>query len=243
MDLFNTPAGRTSMDLAKERGLIEHAQAPVATSNDATWALLVQYRGALQAAAFSVRKRVRGLTREQIEDLQSELVTAAIEAIRAFDLVKYVRLSQVLPTALKAPAAGMTTALAVPAGTLALWFKIWREAGQDHVAAATLAPARGMATDTFKAIQHALEFADSEWVTVPYNAGSPTADAETYKLAHGVLELLTPAERNVIELAYGFRGDPKPDDEVALILDSTKGTVKSQRQRALAKMRAGVPRT
>lgn len=234
MDIFKTPAGSTSLPLAEERALIASAK----TVGGSAWALLVQYRGLLQSVAFDIRKRARGLTAEQIEDLQQDLILTALEVIRDFDLATHIRLSQVLPAALRRKSLELTTALVIPAGTLARWFAVWREADQDHQLAADLAPKRGMTTETYLAIQHALEFADSEWTTLPYNGGSrPTADAETYRLAHLAMEILTPAERDVIEQAFGFRGDPKPDDEVALVLDSTKGTVKSQRKRALTKMR------
>lgn len=236
-ELFKTRPGRTSLDLAEERDLIERAQAG---DGDASWALLVQYRGILQSTANRVRKAVRGLTPEQVEDLQADLVLAAVEAIQSFDAARFVRLSQVLPGKLRDTALEMTTSLAIPRGTLALWFKIWREADQDYSAAAVLAPQRGMAAATFRAIQHALSHADSEWVTVPWNAGTPTADEETYRLAHYALSLLSAAEREVVELLYGFRGDVKTDMEVALIRDSSPRTVKEQRQRALEKMRAGL---
>jgi|GEM_PF-5416621 len=233
-ELFKARVGRVSLALEEERDLITRAQAG---DGDASWALLVQYRGILQKTANRVRSSVRGMTPEQVEDLQADLVLAAVEAIKGFDLVRYVRLAQVLPTVLRGVATEMATSLAVPSGTLDRWFKVWRAADQDYARAAELAPSMGMTADTFRAIQHALSHADSEWVTVPWGAGVPTADAETYRLAHYALGLLSPAERDVIELVYGFRGEPKSDEEVSLILESTKGTVKTQRGRALAKMR------
>lgn len=235
-ELFNTKVGRVSLDLAEERELIIRGQAG---DGDASWALLVQYRGILQKTANNVRARVRGMTPEQVEDLQADLVLAAIEAIKAFDQSRFMRLSQVLPGKLRDIALEMTTSLTIPRGTLALWFKIWREAEQDFPAAVRLAPSRGMTADTFRAIQHGLEHADSEWVTVPWGAGAPTPDAETHRLAHWALDLLRPAEREVIELFYGFRGELKSDSEVANVLEVPLGTVKKQRQRALEKMRAG----
>ncbi|UKH48481.1 DNA binding protein [Microbacterium phage Katzastrophic] len=236
-ELFKGGSGRVSLPLEEERDLIARAQAG---DGDASWALLVQYRGILQKTANRVRASVRGMTPEQIEDLQADLVLAAVEAIKSFEAERFVRLSQVLPGKLRDAALEMTTSLAVPRGTLALWFKVWREADQDFAAAAELAPQRGMTTDTFRAIQHALAHADSEWVTVPWGAGVPSPDEETYRLAHYALSLLSPAERDVIELVYGFRGEPKTDEEVSLILESTKGTVKTQRRRALEKMRSGL---
>ncbi|AUG84840.1 DNA binding protein [Microbacterium phage Sharkboy] len=236
-ELFKTRVGRASLELAEERRLIEAAQAG---DGDAVWALLVQYRGILQKVANGVRASVRGLTPEQVEDLQADLVLAAVEAVKGFDLERFVRLSQVMPGKLRDVATEMATSLAVPRGTLALWFKVWREAEQDYAAAADLAPKRGMSTDTFRAIQHALSHADSEWVTVPWGAGVPSPDEETHRLAEYAMGLITPAEREVVELVYGFRGDPKTDEEVALIRDASKRTVKEQRQRALEKMRAGL---
>lgn len=233
-ELFKTRAGRVSLDLAEEQALITQAQAG---DGDASWALLVQYRGLLQKTANNVRSRVRGMTPEQIEDLQADLVLAAVEAIKGFEAARFVRLSQVLPGKLRDVALEMTTTLAIPRGTLALWFKIWREADQDFAAAIELAPERGMTADTFRAIQHGLEHADSEWVTVPWAAGTATPDAETHRLANYALSLLNPQEREVIELVYGFRGDPKSDGEVADIILSPRVTVSKRRERAITKMR------
>ncbi|AXH47338.1 DNA binding protein [Microbacterium phage Eden] len=233
-ELFKTKPGRESLDITEERALIIRAQEG---DGDAVWELLVQYRGLLQKTANNVRSRIRGMAPDKIEDLQADLVLAAVEGIKAFDLDRFTRLSQTLPGKLKDVALEMTTALVVPRGTLALWFKVWRQADQDHATAARIAPEWGMSSDTFRMIQHALEHVDSEWVHVPYDAGVPTADAETHRLVHEAMRVLSPAERDVIELAYGFRGQPKTDEEVSMVLESTKGTVKSQRQRALTKMR------
>lgn len=234
-ELFNTKVGRVSLDLAEERELIIRGQAG---DGDASWALLVQYRGILQKTANNVRARVRGMTPEQVEDLQADLVLAAIEAIKAFDLDKYVRLAQVLPMSLREVATEMATSLTVPSGTLERWFRIWRAADQDFGAGAELAPSMGMSADTFRGIQHALSHADSEWVMVPWSGGRSAPDAETHRLAHFALDQLRPAEREVIELVYGFRGEPKSDGEVADILISPRVTVSKRRERALEKMRA-----
>lgn len=236
-ELFKTKVGRASLELAEERELIVRAQEG---DGDALWALLVQYRGILQKTANGVRSRVRGMTAEQVEDLQADLVLAGVEAVKAFDMDRFVRLSQVLPGRLRDVALEMTTALSVPRGTLALWFKVWREAGQDFARAEELAPGMGMSASTFRAIQHALHHVDSEWVTVPYEAGQPTPDEETYKLAQYALDLLSPAEREVVELFYGFRGELKTDEEVAVVLEQDRGAVKKRRQRALDKMREGL---
>lgn len=233
-ELFKTKPGRESLDITEERALIVAAQAG---DGDSVWALLVQYRGLLQKVANSVRSRVRGMSPEKVEDLQADLVLAAVEGIKAFELDRFTRLSQTLPGRLKDVALEMTTALVVPRGTLALWFKVWRAADQDFPRAEQMAPGMGMSADTFRAIQHALEHVDSEWVHVPYDAGVPTADEETYRLAHYALSLLTPAEREVIELGYGFRGAPKTDAEVADVLVQDRGIVKKRRQRALERMR------
>ena len=234
-ELFNTKVGRVSLDLAEERELIIRAQDG---DGDASWALLVQYRGILQKTANNVRARVRGMTPEQVEDLQADLVLAAIEAIKAFDLAKYVRLAQVLPMSLREVATEMATSLTVPSGTLERWFRIWRAADQDFGAGAELAPSMGMSADTFRGIQHALSHADSEWAMVPWSGGRSAPDAETHRLAHFALDQLRPAEREVIELVYGFRGEPKSDGEVADILVSPRVTVSKRRERALEKMRA-----
>ncbi|QED11466.1 DNA binding protein [Microbacterium phage Vitas] len=233
-ELFKMKAGRESLDITEERRLIEAAQAG---DGDAVWALLIQYRGLLQKTANNVRSRVRGMAPDKVEDLQADLVLAAVEGIKAFELEKFTRLSQTLPGRLKDVALEMTTALTVPRGTLALWFKVWRAAEQDFREAERLAPGMGMTAGTFRAIQHALEHVDSEWVHVPYDAGVPTADEETYRLAHHALSLLSPAERDVIELVYGFRGQPKTDQEVADIREASPRTIKEQRQKALTKMR------
>lgn len=235
-ELFKARVGRVSLALEEERGLIEAAQAG---DGDAVWALLVQYRGILQKTANSVRAAVRGMTREQVEDLQSDLVLEAVEVIKDFDHSKFVRLAQVLPKRLQAVATEMTTSLKVPSGTLARWFKIWRAAEQDFARGAELAPGMGMTADTFRAIQHALYHVDSEWVLVPWAAGNgPTPDAETHALAHFALQHLNPRERDVVELVYGFRGEPKSDGEVADVLEVPRVTVSKRRERGLEKMRA-----
>ncbi|UVT31675.1 helix-turn-helix DNA binding domain protein [Microbacterium phage Kenzers] len=234
-ELFKARVGRVSLALEEERGLIALAQAG---DGDATWALLVQYRGILQKTANSVRAAVRGMTREQIEDLQADLVLEAVEAIKDFDLDRFVRLAQVLPRRLQAMATEMTTSLKVPSGTLARWFKIWRAAEQDFARGAELAPGMGMTADTFRAIQHALYHVDSEWVLVPWAAGNgPAPDEETYLLAHYALDALNPREREVIELVYGFRGEPKSDGEVADIIEAPRVTVSKRHSRGLEKMR------
>jgi hypothetical protein len=236
-ELFKGGSGRVSLDLAEERRLIEAGQAG---DGDAVWALLVQYRGILQKTANSVRAAVRGMTPEQVEDLQADLVLAAVEVVKDFDLEKFMRLAQVLPKVLQSVATEMTTSLKVPSGTLARWFKVWRAAEQDFAKGAELAPAMGMTADTFRAIQHALYHIDSEWVTVPWAAGPPTADSETYQLAHFALSHLNPQEREVIELVYGFRGEPKSDGEVADIIVAPRVTVSKRRERGLEKMRTAL---
>lgn len=237
-DLFKVRHNLKSLDLAYERMLILQAQHKQgATGQDAQWQLLIQYSGLLQKFSYEVRARVTKMTPQQVEDLEADLVIAALEAIRDFDHDKYIRLAQALPSKLKEVAREMETALVVPNGTLSLWFKIWREAGQDYADAARLAPDRGMSANTFRAIQHALAHSDSEWVTVPFNAGKPTADQATYDLAHFALNFLTPAELEVIEYSYGFRGDVKTDQEVADLLETSKTNVYSRRTRGLERMR------
>ncbi|QOP66361.1 DNA binding protein [Microbacterium phage Albright] len=233
-ELFKGGSGRVSLPLEEERELLARA---IANDGDAIWALLVQYRGILQKTANSVRAAVRGITREQIEDLQADLVLAAVEAIKAFDMDKFVRLAQVLPKKLQETATEMATSLKVPSGTLARWFKIWRAAEQDFAKGAEMAPAMGMTADTFRAIQHALYHVDSEWVTVPWSAGVPVPDHETHELAQYALAALNPNEREVIELVYGFRGDPKSDGEVADIVMAPRTTISKRRERGLEKMR------
>ncbi|AVR56713.1 DNA binding protein [Microbacterium phage Didgeridoo] len=233
-ELFKTRVGRVSLDLAEERELLTRA---IAGDGDSAWALLVQYRGILQKTANRVRAAVRGMTAEQIEDLQADLVLAAVETIKSFDLDRYVRLAQVLPQALQGVATEMATSLSVPSGTLGRWFKVWRAADQDYARGAELAPTMGMTADTFRAIQHALAHADSEWVAVPWAAGVPTPDDETYRLAQVALAALNPHEREVIELIYGFRGEPKSDGEVADILETPRVTVSKRHSRGLEKMR------
>lgn len=234
-ELFKARVGRVSLALEEERALLAAGRAG---DGDAVWTLLVQYRGILQKVANRVRASVRGMTTEQVEDLQADLVLAAVEAVKGFDMERYVRLSQVLPAKLRDVAMEMATSLTVPRGTLALWFKVWREAGQDYAAAAELAPRRGMSADTFRAIQHALAHVDSEWVTVPWAAGMPTPDEETHRLAEFAMGALTPSERDVVELFYGFRGELKTDEEVGRIRETSRVSAFQTRQRALEKMRA-----
>lgn len=236
--LFRTAPGHASLPLQEERELLIAARIG---SDDAVWMLLLQYRGALQTVAYDVRKRLPKMTDEQIEDLESALILAAIEAIRGFDMDKFIRLSQVLPQKLRDAGLETTTALTIPRGTLNLWFKVWRAGGQDFSEAATLAPTLGMSANTFRAIAHALEFSGSEWVSVPHDGGySPTADDETYRLAQVALGLLKPAELDVIELFYGFRGDPKSDQDVANIRETSRNSAKQTRLAALTRMRGGL---
>lgn len=237
-ELFTLKAGHVSLPLQEERELIIAAKTG---SADAQWELLLQYRGLLQKTAYDVQGRARTMTSDQIEDLQSDLVVAALEVIQAFDLDRFVRLSQILPGRLRDVGLEWATALSIPRGTLALWFKVWRAAGQDFDTGAQLAPGMGMSANTFRAIAHALEFAGSEWVTIPHDGGyAPTADEETYRLAHLALSFLTPDELDVIELVYGFRGDPKSDKEVADIRGTAPTRVKRRRLAGIERMRTGL---
>ncbi|QUE26086.1 DNA binding protein [Microbacterium phage Stoor] len=236
-ELFKTRVGRVALALEEERALLAAAQAG---DSDAVWALLVQYRGILQKVSNRVRAAVRGMTAEQVEDLQADLVLAAVEAVKSFDMARYVRLAQVLPQALQGVATEMATSLTVPSGTLGRWFKVWRAADQDFARGAELAPTMGMTPDTFRAIQHALAHADSEWVAVPWGAGVPSPDDETHRLAHLALAALNPQEREVIELVYGFRGEPKSDGEVADIVEAPRVTVSKRHSRGLEKMRVAL---
>lgn len=233
-EIFKSHAPADDLPLAEERTLIASAQAG---DSDSVWSLILHYRRALQLAAWRVRKAVRTLTPQQIEDLEADLILTAVTTIQNFDSTRFVRLGQVLAGRLRDTATSMATALVVPRGTLSLWFKIWRAADQDTKLAEVLAPDLGMSASTFRAINHALAHAESDWVSIPFAAAVPTADEETYHLAHHALDVLTPSERDVIELAYGFRGEPKTDEEVSLIREASKRTVKEQRTKALAKMR------
>lgn len=233
-EIFKTRDHPTSLAQVDEANLIHQAQSG---NKDATWDLVTQYAGLLQTTAYSVRSRLPNMTIDQQEDLESALVLATLEAIQAFDMHVFMRLSQVLPGKLRDVAFETTTALAVPRGTLNLWFKIWRAAEGNTDVAVDLAPSRGMSTDTFRAIAHSLEYTDSAWATLPYDAGKPTADAETHRLAHLALAALMPAEREVVEYFYGFRGDVKTDQEVANLRGTTKTSAVQTRQRALTRMR------
>jgi DNA-directed RNA polymerase specialized sigma subunit len=235
-DIFNTKPETASLPLDEERNLIEYAQAGGPYSAAAQWDLLRQYRGLLQKTANDVRRRVRGMSAEQVEDLQSDLLLTALDVIRAFDLGVNIRLSQTLPTALYKKATEVATALTIPNGTLALWFKVWRAADQDHDAAARLAPTMGMTSGTYVSIKQAMHYTETDW-DQPYTAGRPVADIATYELAHRGLHSLSPIERDIIELAYGFRGAPKPDSEVADIIVVPRENVKKTRARSLEKMR------
>lgn len=234
-ELFTASAAtETSLDLDYERALILSAQT---VDKQAAWTLVWQYRGLLQATFYRVTRAVKRMTAEQREDLQQDLLATTLEVIQNFDFSKHERLSHVLPGQLKNTALEVSTALAIPRGTLALWFKIWRAGGKDFDVAAALAPAHGMSSLTFRSITGALEFAGSEWVTLPFNADNVVPDTETYRLAHLAMEALTPAEHIVIEHAYGFRGDPKSDGEVADLLGHARSTVSTLRTRGLDRMR------
>lgn len=239
-ELFHTKAQTTPLELDHERALIASAQSRSFGAPKAMMGLLRQYAGTLQSAARIVRTRVAGMTREQIEDLESDLVLVALEAIQAFNLQTHIRLAQTLPAVLARKAAEMATALTIPRGVLARWFRILRAANGDTGLAVAMSADLGMSPDTFRAIKFALDFGDADWEAMPYAGGRVVADSETYRLAQKGLALLAPAEREVIELAYGFRGDPKADSEVADIVERPRNTVKFQRTRALDKMRQGL---
>lgn len=232
--LFTTRLPRMEVSAADEQYAIQDAQAG---NKDASWRLLQQYAPLLQVTANRVRAKVHKMTPEQIEDLESELVLAALETIQQFDHDKYIRLSQVLPSQLKEVAGRWETALHVPKDTLKRWFKIWREAGQDVTTGAQLAPHRGMSANTFRTIHQSLEASSTEWATLPFDGDNQAADIATHRLAHLALDTLTPTEREIIEYAYGFRGDPKSDQEVADLTGSTREAVKKRRQRILEKLR------
>lgn len=85
------------------------------------------------------------------------------------------------------------------------------------------------------------EAVPGEWLALEYTPyRTPAPDLETALAAELALSSLTASERDVIELAMGFRGDPKTDEEVAIIRGSTKRTIKEQRKKALTKMRAAL---
>lgn len=233
-EIFKTRDHPVAMSVADERDLIAQSQGG---DKEATWRVLTQYSGLLQTTAYGVRSRIPKMTLEQQEDLESSLVLAALESIKDFDMVRFIRLSQVLPGKLRDIAFETTTALSVPRGTLNLWFKIWRAAGNDADAAVVLAPNMGMSADTFRAIFHSLDYTESTWVAIPYTAGRPAPDAETYRLAHLAMEALSEVELEVVQFFYGFRGDVKTDQEVANIRGTSKTSAVQTRQRALARMR------
>lgn len=236
-ELFHTPAPTTPLELTEERNLIEYAQGDEGFSAGAQLDLLRQYAGALQTAARLVQTRVPGMTKEQVEDLESDLVLTALDAIRDFNLSTHIRLAQTLPAVLTRKAMDMATALTIPRGVLARWFRILRAADGDLGQALAKSTMMGMSPETFTSIKFALDFGEADWTTAHTAAGKAVVDEETYRLAHEGLNLLSDKEREVIELAYGFRGDPKADGEVADIVMRPRNTVKFQRTRALEKMR------
>lgn len=236
-EIFRTRDHPLPLPLAEERELLASSQAG---NKDATWRLITQYAGLLQATSYEVRARAMKMTPDQIEDLESALVLATLESIAEFDPVRFVRLSQVLPGKLKDVAFETTTALTVPRGTLSLWFKIRRAADGDTDRAVELAPNMGMSANTFRAIAHSLDYVANEWITVPYNADKPAADTITHDIIHKALALLYPAEREVIELFYGFRGDTKTDQEVANMRETSKTSAVQTRLGALKRLRVGI---
>lgn len=238
LELFTAKATGSPMKLDRERLLIVRYQINGydADVNELLW----QYRGILQKALYNVVRAVSRMTEEQKEELSQELLVTALEVIRDFDLEKNDRLAQVLPQALRQTASEVATALEVPRGTLALWFKIWRLADKDYTAAAKLAPSQGMSAETFRAIMAALEYSESEWVTAPFNPSHPVPDSETYRLAHKAMEYLTRAELLVIEHAYGFRGDPKSDGDIADIIETARSTVSTLRTRGINRMKTAL---
>lgn len=235
LELFTAKATGSPMKLQLERDLILGYQINGYDQN--AMELLWQYRGILQKALYNVVRAVSRMTEEQKEDLSQELLATAIQTINEFDLDQYERLSQVLPSRLRQTASEVATALEVPRGTLALWFKIWRAGNKDFSLATELAPTMGMSQDTFRSITAALEYSEAEWVTAPYSEYTPTPDLVTYQLARKALDVLTPAELVVIEHAYGFRGDPKSDGDIANVLEMPRPSVSTTRTRGLVRMR------
>jgi RNA polymerase sigma factor (sigma-70 family) len=234
------PSHEDRVTVEAERLLIEQAQSGAHYAPAAQWDLIRQYRGLLYATAGKVRARIPGMTPEQVDDLESDLVLAALDAIQDFDLEKHIRLSHTLPTVLNRVATSRTDALSIPRQMLDRWSKILRLADGDLAKAAEDAPKSGMASETFRAIHHALDYDDEEWAEVPYSPADKAAPDElTHALVHRALDTLKPSQREVVELAYGFRGDPKSDAEVAEIVGApSRKTVETRRTSALAKMRA-----
>lgn len=235
--LFNSRPAKDAphLPLAEETALITAAQAG---DRDAQLALLWQYRGLLQWNASRVRTRIRGMSKEQVEDLEGDLVVTALAAIQDLDLTKHFRLAATLKNALSRLAAHRTAALEIPRTVLARWSKILGHADGDVQKAAEIAPEWGMTSDTFRAVHAALDFTDQDWSAEPYTAArGPVVDTTTYGLAHSALESLKPEDRQILELAYGFSGDPKSDGEVADILGLPMRTVQTRRVRALGRLR------
>lgn len=239
MDLYSVPASKDdTLPLAHERWLIEKAREGDET---ATWDLLYQYRGALQAAARRVRTSARGLTPEQIEDLESNLIVTAIEVIKEkFDPARYERLSFVLPKYLQETATQTISALTIPRSVLGRWFKILRLADNDMDQAARIAPDHGLSVNSFRAIANALRCSDSDWLAEHFDPFKISPDVETQRLAYIALGVLSPTQRTVVEYAYGFRGDPSPDAEIGDILMMPRRTAQTHRRNALIAMRAAL---
>lgn len=239
-DVFRTKPSKERVSVEDERKLIEQAQSGAHYAPSAQWDLVRQYRGLLQATSYKIRARAPGMSPEQIEDLESDLVLVTLDAIRDFNLETHIRLAQTLTSDLAMFAGKMQTALNVPRQTLILWFKILRTHDGDLARAAEGAATMGMKPETFRTIHHALDYDEQEWAEVPYSAmdrGVP--DELTHLLAHRALDALKPSQREVVELAYGFRGDPKSDAEVAEIVGApSRKTVETRRTSALMKMRA-----
>lgn len=240
-EIFRTKPSKDRVSVEAERQLIEQAQSTAHYAAAAQWDLVRQYRGLLQATSYKIRARAPGMPPEQIEDLESDLVLVTLDAIRDFNLETHIRLSHTLVTLLNREAANRTEALKIPSNTLARWAKILRQADGDHQRAALAAPKMDMSTDTFRAIHHALDHVEGEWSELPYRADArPAPDEQTHALAHQALGMLTDERREVVELAYGFRGDPKPDSEVSEILGITRKAAELRRTRSIAQLRTAL---
>lgn len=238
IELFTvSPKGSKPLALDDERELLAAAKRG---DQDAQWQLLFQYRGALQSAIRMVDGAGHPLGEDAKEELRSDLVVEALSAIQDTDWSTTERLAQVLPRRLRAIATERVALIVVPRSTLSRWFRVLRAADGDQAKAELMAPSLEMSAQTFRSIAAALDNTDSEWALLPYNAGQVVPDQLTLDLAHQALDFLTPAERDVIELCYGFRGDPKTDEEVSEVRMLSRRTVKEQRTGALHKMRAGL---
>lgn len=205
--------------------------------------------------------------RDHLEDadLQQEMWATFLEVIDTHDAEASPRLagriSQMLCNALDAAASAASTTWAIPTRTLQRFHGILRRGEGDIEAGAKLAPQYQMPAETFLWIAHLLRATESLHPAAHNDEGEREhthgtlvgtedrdvyADADDHILAQAALAALSDHQREIVEMAYGFRPveidgvtiDPVvPDRLIGVALGKSRLHVLRQRNAALATMR------